>query len=85
MSSARNTGIRCIKDSSSFVSFVDSDDYIHSTFLEKLILHIEEDVDVIEGLIEMFYDGDSPKFHQDSDDKLVLTSKEEKIKKNLIP
>ena len=80
---ARNTGIRCIKDSSSFVSFVDSYDYVHPTFLEKLILHIEEDVDVIEGLIEMFYDGDSPKFHQDSDGKLVLTSKEEKIEKIL--
>ena len=37
---ARNTGIRCIKDSSSFVSFVDSYDYVHPTFLEKLILHI---------------------------------------------
>lgn len=83
LSSARNTGIRCIKDSSSFVSFVDSDDYVHPTFLEKLIRHIEEDVDVIEGMIEMFYDGDSPKFHQDSDDKLVLTSKEEKIEKIL--
>ena len=83
LSSARNKGIRCIKDSSSFVSFVDSDDYVHPTFLEKLILHIEEDVDVIEGLIEMFNDGDSPKFHQYSDDKLVLTSKEEKIEKVL--
>lgn len=83
LASARNTGIRCIKDSSSFVSFVDSYDYVHPTFLEKLILHIEEDVDVIEGLIEMFYDGDSPKFHQDSDGKLVLTSKKEKIEKIL--
>ena len=83
LASARNTGIRCIKDSSSFVSFVDSDDYVHPTFLEKLIRHIEEDVDVIEGMIEMFYDGDSPKFHQYSDDKMVLTSRKEKIEKIL--
>ena len=83
LASARNTGIRYIKDSSSFVSFVDSDDYVHPTFLEKLIRHIEEDVDVIEGLIEMFYDGDSTKFHQYSDDKMVLTSRKEKIEKIL--
>ena len=48
LSSARNTGIKHLNADSSFVSFVDSDDYIHSTFLEKMTRQIEEGVDIIE-------------------------------------
>ena len=58
LSAARNTGIQHVSESSSFVSFVDSDDFIHPTFLEKLIIHIEEDVDLIEGSYEKIKDGD---------------------------
>ena len=56
LSGARNTGISHIREESTFVAFVDSDDYIYSDFLETLIEHIEDDVDIIEGMIENFHD-----------------------------
>jgi len=56
LSGARNTGISHIREESTFVAFVDSDDYIYSDFLETLIEYIEDDVDVIEGMIENFHD-----------------------------
>lgn len=36
LSATRNTGVRNLKEESSFVAFVDSDDYIDPLFLEKL-------------------------------------------------
>ena len=56
LSGARNTGISHIREESTFVAFVDSDDYIYPDFLETLIEYIEDDVDVIEGMIENFHD-----------------------------
>ena len=56
LSGARNTGINHIREESIFVAFVDSDDYIYPDFLETLIEHIEDDVDIIEGMIENFHD-----------------------------
>ena len=56
LSEARNTGISHIREESTFVAFVDSDDYIYPDFLETLIEYIEDDVDVIEGMIENFHD-----------------------------
>ena len=44
LSAARNTGFRNLKEESSFVAFVDSDDYIDPLFLEKLAEQISEDV-----------------------------------------
>ena len=81
LSAARNTGIQHVSESSSFVSFVDSDDYIHPTFLEKLIIHIEEDVDLIEGSYEKFKDGDKPAFYLQPTNKIEIVSKKEKISK----
>ena len=56
LSEARNTGISHIREESTFVAFVDSDDYIYPDFLETLIEHIEDGVDIIEGMIEYFHD-----------------------------
>lgn len=81
LSAARNTGIQHVSESSSFVSFVDSDDFIHPTFLEKLIIHIEEDVDLIEGSYEKFKDGDKPKFYLQPTNKIEIVSKKEIISK----
>lgn len=57
LSVARNTGFRNLKEESSFVAFVDSDDYIDPLFLEKLAEQISEDVDIIEGTIQSFKEG----------------------------
>ena len=81
LSAARNTGIQHVSESSSFVSFVDSDDFIHPTFLEKLIIHIEEDVDLIEGSYEAFKDGDKPQFYLQPTNKIEIISKKEIISK----
>lgn len=81
LSAARNTGIQHVSESSSFVSFVDSDDFIHPTFLEKLIIHIEEDVDLIEGSYEKFKDGDKPQFYLQPTNKIEIISKKEIISK----
>ena len=81
LSAARNTGIQHVSESSSFVSFVDSDDFIHPTFLEKLIIHIEEDVDLIEGSYEKFKEGDKPQFYLQPTNKIEIISKKEIISK----
>ena len=81
LSAARNTGIQHVSESSSFVSFVDSDDFIHPMFLEKLIIHIEEDVDLIEGSYEAFKDGDKPQFYLQPTNKIEIISKKEIISK----
>lgn len=81
LSAARNTGIQHVSESSSFVSFVDSDDFIHPTFLEKLIIHIEEDVDLIEGSYEKIKDGDKPQFYLQPTNKIEIISKKEIISK----
>ena len=57
LSVARNTGFRNLKEESSFVAFVDSDDDIDPLFLEKLAEQISEDVDIIEGTIQSFKEG----------------------------
>ena len=79
LSSARNTGIKHLNADSSFVSFVDSDDYIHSTFLEKMTRQIEEGVDIIEGLFEHYHDGNIYYFPQSGPYKVVLETTVEKL------
>ena len=79
LSSARNTAIKHLSANSSFVSFVDSDDYIHSTFLEKMTAQIEEGVDIIEGLFEHYHDGNIYYFPQSGPYKVVLETTVEKL------
>lgn len=79
LSSARNTAIKHLSANSSFVSFVDSDDYIRSTFLEKMTAQIEEDVDIIEGLFEHYHDGNIYYFPQSGPYKVVLETTVEKL------
>ena len=79
LSAARNTGIKHLNVNSSFVSFVDSDDYIRSTFLEKMTAQIEEDVDIIEGLFEHYHDGNIYYFPQSGPYKVVLETTVEKL------
>lgn len=79
LSAARNTGFRNLKEESSFVAFVDSDDYIDPLFLEKLAEQISEDVDIIEGSIQSYKEGIYYNLLQIHQDKLVLTTVEEKL------
>lgn len=79
LSAARNTGLRNLKEESSFVAFVDSDDYIDPLFLEKLAEQISEDVDIIEGTIQSFKEGIYYNLLQIHQDKVVLTTVEEKL------
>ena len=81
LSGARNTGINHIREESTFVAFVDSDDYIYPDFLETLIEHIEDDVDIIEGMIEYFNDEIKVDNVFHNFEKQILTTKDEKLGK----
>ena len=79
LSGARNTGISHIREESTFVAFVDSDDYIYSDFLETLIEHIEDDVDIIEGMIENFHDEIKVDNVSHNFEKKILITKDDKL------
>ena len=81
LSGARNTGISHIREESTFISFVDSDDYIYPDFLETLIEHIEDDVDIIEGMIEYFNDEIKVDNVFHNFEKQILTTKDDKLGK----
>ena len=80
LSEARNTGISHIREESTFVAFVDSDDYIYPDFLETLIEHIEEDVDIIEGMIEYFHDEIKVDRVCHNFEKKILITKDDKLR-----
>lgn len=79
LSGARNTGINHIREESIFVAFVDSDDYIYPDFLETLIEHIEDDVDIIEGMIENFHDEIKVDRVCHNFEKKILITKDDKL------
>ena len=81
LSAARNTGIKHLNAASSFVSFVDSDDYVYPECLETLIEHIEDDVDIIEGMIEYYSDEIKMDNISHNFEKQILTTKDEKLGK----
>lgn len=81
LSVARNTGIKHLNANSSFVSFVDSDDYVYPECLETLIEHIEDDVDIIEGMIECYHDKIKVDNVSHNFEKQILTTKDEKLGK----
>ena len=81
LSGARNTGISHIREESTFVAFVDSDDYIYPDFLETLIEHIEDDVDIIEGMIDYFHDEIKADNVCHDFEKQILISKDDKLGK----
>lgn len=79
LSEARNTGISHIREESTFVAFVDSDDYIYPDFLETLIENIEDDVDIIEGMLENFHDEIKVDRVCHNFDKKILITKDDKL------
>lgn len=79
LSEARNTGVSHIREESTFVAFVDSDDYIYPDFLETLIEHIEDDVDIIEGMIGCFHDEIKVDNISHNFEKKILISKDDKL------
>ena len=81
LSGARNTGISHIREESTFIAFVDSDDYIYPDFLETLIEHIEDDVDIIEGMIDYFHDEIKVDNVCHDFEKQILISKDDKLGK----
>ena len=86
---ARNTGISHSREESTFIAFIDSDDYVYPEFLETLIEHIEDDVDIVEGMIEYYYDetneyrDDETRiiFSLSNSKRLMLRTTEEKLEK----
>ncbi len=81
LSGARNTGISHIREESTFVAFVDSDDCIYPDFLETLTEHIEDDVDIIEGMIEYYFDEIKMDNISHNFEKQILTTQNEKLRK----
>ena len=81
LSGARNTGISHIREESTFVAFVDSDDCIYPDFLETLTEHIEDDVDIIEGMIEYYFDEIKMDNISHNFEKQILTTQNEKLSK----
>ena len=81
LSGARNTAISHIREESTFISFVDSDDYIYPDFLETLIEHIEDDVDIIEGMIDYFHDEIKVDNVCHDFEKQILITKDDKLGK----
>ena len=81
LSGARNTGISHIREESTFVAFVDSDDCIYPDFLGTLTEHIEDDVDIIEGMIEYYFDEIKMDNISHNFEKQILTTQNEKLSK----
>ncbi|WP_261024166.1 glycosyltransferase family 2 protein [Streptococcus mitis] len=81
LSGARNTGISRVREESTFVAFVDSDDYVYPNFLETLVEYIEEDVDIIEGMVEHYHNGNIYYFPQVEHYKVILETVSEKLEK----
>ena len=81
LSGARNMGISHIREESTFISFVDSDDYVYPNFLETLVEYIEEDVDIIEGMVEHYHNGNIYYFPQVEHYKVILETVAEKLEK----
>ena len=81
LSGARNTGISHIREESTFVAFVDSDDCIYPDFLGTLTEHIEDDVDIIEGMIEYYSDEIKMDNISHNFEKQILTTQNEKLRK----
>lgn len=81
LSGARNTGISHIREESTFISFVDSDDYVYPNFLETLVEYIEEDVDIIEGMVEHYHNGNIYYFPKVEHYKVILETVAEKLEK----
>lgn len=79
LSETRNTGISHIREESTFVAFVDSDDYIYPDLLETLIENIEDDVDIIEGMLENFHDEIKVDRVCHNFDKKILITKDDKL------
>ena len=81
LSGARNMGISHIREESTFISFIDSDDYVYPNFLETLVEYIEEDVDIIEGMVEHYHNGNIYYFPQVEHYKVILETVAEKLEK----
>ena len=81
LSGARNAGISRVREESTFVAFVDSDDYVYPNFLETLVEYIEEDVDIIEGMVEHYHNGNIYYFPQVEHYKVILETVSEKLEK----
>ena len=68
LSGARNRGIEFLfkelekKEAINFVSFVDSDDVLDFKFLEELIKHIEDDIDIVEANVATIIEHEQPTF-----------------------
>ena len=68
---SRNTGISHSREESTFIAFIDSDDYVYPEFLETLIEHIEDDVDIVEGMIEYYYDETNE--YRDDETRIIFS------------
>lgn len=75
LSSARNAGLR--QASGQYISFIDSDDYIHPKMFQYLIENIQEDnSDVAVCGVEEFYENGVYRRFRSVDKKILLNEKE---------
>ena len=78
LSGARNRGIEFLlkelekKEAINFVSFVDSDDVLAFNFLEELIKHIEDDIDIVEANVATIIEHEQPTFSSSDEDEFIL-------------
>ena len=86
LSGARNRGIEFLlkelekKETINFVSFVDSDDVLAFNFLEDLIKHIADDIDIVEANVATIIEHGQPTFSSSDEDEFIIETTEEKLK-----
>ena len=83
LSGARNTGISHIREESTFVAFVDSDDYIHESMYEELYKAIKKSGTSIAecGVTRVYKNTLRP--HYEGEDYFLVLGREEYLKEYL--